>query len=60
MLDSYKKLNGKIEFAHKIMHFGLVGLTVPGVVAPAVMVTMVNYFYYDLGTDSFYLPFPVM
>lgn len=56
----YIKLNAKIEFTNRIIHFGLVRITVLGVVLPAFFVTIVNYFYYDLGSDSFYLPFPVM
>lgn len=56
----YKKLSENIEFVNKIMHFGLVRLTLVGVVQPAFFVTVANYYYYDLGKDSFYLPFPAM
>lgn len=56
----YKKLSANIESVNKLMHFCMVRLTLLGVVQPAFFVTVVNYFYFDLGRDSFYLPFPVM
>lgn len=56
----YKELSEKIEYVNKVVHFCLTRLTVVGVVQPALFVTMVNFFIYDLGRDSFYLPFPVM
>lgn len=58
--DSYEKLNEKIEFASRIVHFCLAKVTIVGVVLPALLVTAASYYIYDLGSDSFYLPFPVM
>lgn len=35
-------------------------LSAVGTIAPALLLTVVNYFVYDLGDDSYFLPFPVM
>lgn len=56
----YCNLINKIELLSEIYHFMVVKLTMPGVVLPAFLLTMINYFIYDLGNDSYFLPFPIV
>lgn len=50
----------QIENVTALARFALVNLTGPATIAPALLVTLVNYFVYGLGDDSFFLPCPVM
>lgn len=42
------------------MYFIMAKMSVVGTVLPALMLTLVNYFVYDLRDESYFLPFPVM
>lgn len=56
----YIELIEKIERLTQLIYIGVVKLTIPGVIIPALSLTLINLFVYDLGDDSFFLPFPVM
>lgn len=56
----YSDLIDKIERMSKFFHFILTKLTVVGVVAPDLLITIGNYFIYDLGEQSYYLSAPMM
>lgn len=56
----YSNLCGKINLLENILKFLIFKLTIPGFVLPALIVTITNYFMYDLGDKSFYLPFYAM
>lgn len=50
-------MNEQIELMTKLAHLTLVKITVPGTMAPMVVVSIFNYIHYDKGEDSFLLPF---
>lgn len=56
----YIKVNEKIELWNKIIYCMLPEISFVGVVSPPMLITFVNYFFYDLKEDSYFLPFPVM
>lgn len=56
----YNGVNVKIERLSKLIHFVLTKLTVVGLELPALAITMINYFVYDLSEESFFLPEPLM
>lgn len=56
----YIKINLNIEQISKIFNLLLTKLTTTGIILPCVIITAINYFIFDLGEDSFYLPIPVM
>lgn len=41
-----------------LLHFGLVNLSFAVVIIPPLVITLANYFIYDLNDDSFYLLYP--
>ena len=55
----YDELSEKIERMSQ-MFIDLVKLTIPGLLIPAIFITLANYFVYDSGDDSFFLPFRAM
>lgn len=56
----YSKLNEKIERMSNLVYLLIIKLTVPGVIIPGLLITIVNYFVYDLGDDSYFLPILVV
>lgn len=52
-------LNVKIERISKLIYFLVVKLTLLGVLLPALFITLINYFIYDLKDESYYLTFPI-
>lgn len=58
--SKYKEINVKIERISKFFHFLLTKFTVAVIIFPCAIITIVNYFYFDLGNDSFYLPYSLM
>lgn len=56
----YRKLNEKIEQISELTHFGMIKLGAPLAMFPALPITVLNYFVYDLGDDSYFLPAPVV
>lgn len=58
--SKYVNLINNIERMSKFFHFVLTKLTVASVVAPDVLITLGNYFIYDLGDESYYLSAPMM
>lgn len=60
MTLKYAELIEKIERMTGIFYFSLAKVSVSGSFLPAFLITVVNYFIYDLGDKSFYLTVPVM
>lgn len=56
----YDNVNRKVEQLSQILYILLVKLDIPGCVLPPFIATMVNYYIYDLGDESFYLGAPAM
>lgn len=56
----YSDLVNNIERMSRFFHFVLTKLTVAGVVLPDLLITLGNYFIYDLGDESYYLSAPMM
>lgn len=56
----YAELNEKIEFMTGLMYFAVVKLTPVGVMLPALVITIFNYYVNGLGNESFFLPIMVM
>lgn len=56
---TYSKLIENIELMTKVIRFGLVELTVVGCFFPALVITLINYFYLDLGDEAYFLSFPI-
>lgn len=56
----YDKALVKIEKIAGLIYVAIAKLTIPGIVVPALLITTINYFVYDLGDESFFLPFRVM
>lgn len=56
--SSYAVLNGKIEQVSIWIHFCMMYLSVVGAMGPPFILSMINYFVYGLGDESFYLTYP--
>lgn len=56
----YTELNDKIESASEWSLFILVKTVFAGTVLPLLYVCSMNFYVYDLGEDSFYLPWPML
>lgn len=56
----YVELNDLIELVSKIYDIAVLKLTPIGVVWPSIAITMLNYFLFDLGDASYFLPNPLM
>lgn len=59
-MSKYSELNKKIELLSEIYYFFVVKLTMPGVVLPSFLLTIINYFVYNLDADSYFLPIPIV
>lgn len=56
----YIALNAKIERLFDFIDIFLAKLTVAAFPLFAVLLTLVNYFVLDFGTESYYLPTPML
>lgn len=56
----YIALNLKIEQMSEFLDFFLSKVAIAGFLPPALLLTLVNYFVFDLGAESFYLPAPML
>lgn len=56
----YAENIAEIDKIAKLIYFALVYLTTPGICIPSLLISTINYFIYDLGDESFFLPFRVM
>lgn len=56
----YLELNEKIERMSKFVYTIFVEASVAGLLIPTMLITLVNYFVYDLKDDSYALPTPVV
>lgn len=50
----YHGLNVKIEKMSELMHFAFVWLTISGTITFFLLMTLINYFIFDLGAESYY------
>lgn len=57
---TFDELNKKIEYTSELIHFALLKFTIAGIEMPTLLVTIINYFVYDLKDDSYLLPFAIM
>lgn len=56
----YAIINGKIEKVSKYLNMIQIKIIIPISILPSVITTIVNYYIFDLGSDSFILPFPML
>lgn len=56
----YQHINDKIELLSEIYYFIVVKLTMPGIILPAFLLTIINYCIYGLGSKSYVLPLPIV
>lgn len=57
---NYRKSNDIVELFSEMYYFLLVKISVPGIVLPPLVLTIVNYYVYDMGNESYFLPFPFL
>lgn len=55
----YNEMNEKIERISKLVYTIFVEASIVGLVLPPLLITLVNYFIYDLKDESYFLPTPV-
>lgn len=56
----YTDIDAKIELMSKLLYMAYVNGTLLSVIPPALLLSLVNYYVLDLGSESFYLPFRMM
>lgn len=56
----YMELTEKIERMSKLVYTIFVEASLAGLITPPMLITLVNYFIYDLNDESYHLPTPVM
>lgn len=56
----YMELNANIELVYKWIHFVLAEVDVVGITLPLLLLSNINYFIFDLGSESFVLPWPML
>lgn len=56
----YSELNENIEQVTNVLHFIAVKIVLVFTLVPALFVTIINYFIYDLNDAAYVLPFSVM
>lgn len=54
------KLNERIERMSELIYFVQVKLTMVALILPAVFITLVNHFVFDLNENSYFMPIPVV
>lgn len=59
-IEKYSETIAKIEQMSKFMHIVLVEMTSIGILIPAVIITLINFYVYDLGDRSYFLAYPMM
>lgn len=52
-------MNEKIEKSSRITYFAFVKLTIPGIMCPIFILSIILYFATDLGKDEYSLAFPM-
>lgn len=57
--SQYSDLNEKIERISKMIDFVMMKLLFPAFIVPAVMITVANYFIFDLKGESYFIPFSI-
>lgn len=54
------ELNEKVELMSIVIHFLQLKLSLPSFILPAVGITLLNYFAFNLEDESYFLPIPIM
>lgn len=57
---TYMTVNGKIEKMCKTLELVFVKISVAIPFIPTIMMSTVNYYVFDLGNESFFLPCPIL
>lgn len=60
MVDKYGKMNATIERMSTICCTMLVKFTIPAIVITSTFLTLVDYFIFNLGDDSYILGMPIL
>lgn len=56
----YHAMNKKIEKMSKLVELLLLKINIPAVMLPVAAISLINYYIYNLGEESFSLPCPLM
>lgn len=56
----YVEMDEKIELTSKLVHFAMAEFSAACVALPLLLLSYVNYFVFNLGEESFILPFPML
>lgn len=56
----YIEMNEKVERISRLVYTIFVEASMAGLLIPPLLITLVNYFVYDLNEESYFLPTPVM
>lgn len=60
LASKYTKFSADVELGSEILYFMMTKLSVVGYIAPHLLLTIGNYFIYELGDESYVLPCPMM
>lgn len=56
----FHKLNNDLVRLYNLFNTIILKFSIPAIILPALVVTATNYFSYDLGKESYLLPFPIV
>ena len=56
----YSEMSAKIERISQFYYFFLVKFSIPCTLFPSLVITIINYYVYDLGDEAFFLPSPIV
>lgn len=60
-MSTYRKLSERIEQTFELFRLVLIKISVPGIIAPAIITSYVKFYVIGLnGNESFNLPAPMM
>lgn len=59
-MAAYRKLNADIERVSEMYFLISLRLSIPGGILPPLITTLLNYFVYDLGDESYVIPYPIL
>lgn len=60
MSKIFNEMSVKIERMSRFFNSVLTRLTTAGIMLPSLIITLVDYFIYDLGKESYYLSWPIL
>lgn len=59
-MATYCKLNAEIERVSEMYYFFAMKLSLPVAILPATILTIVNYFAFNMGDESYFLPYQIV